>query len=275
MIKQFLEDYPPYKVYRDDTVPGNVSTLKKVAINMPCLVCKSSQTYVMTNQYAEHGRAGEYTANKIFRLVYACTHCESHRREFYVRADKDNYVAKVGQYPPWDVKGNQGIERLLGEHAVYYRRGLICESQGFGIGAFGYYRRIVEETIDALLTQIADLMTGDERTRYEGVLAKVATTRVTQEKIDLVKDLLPPILVPDGMNPLGVLHSSLSEGLHAESDEACLQTAGAVREVLTFLVHQIAISGSAKKSFTASMRKLLEKKDPPKEEKGEETKGGG
>ena len=64
------------------------------------------------------------------------------------------------------------------------------------------------------------------------------------------------------MNPLGVLHSSLSEGLHAESDEACLRIAGAIREVLIFLVHQVAVSSDAKRGFTESMRKLLGKKRP-------------
>ena len=53
------------------------------------------------------------------------------------------------------------LKDLLGEHKDYFRRGLICESQGYGIAAFAYYRRIVEETIDLLLQQISDLMSED------------------------------------------------------------------------------------------------------------------
>jgi len=64
-------------------------------------------------------------------------------------------------------------------------------------------------------------------------------TRVTQEKIDLVKDLLPTILRPGGMNPLGVLHSELSEGLHAETDANCLENVSHARDILTFLINQI------------------------------------
>jgi hypothetical protein len=62
------------------------------------------------------------------------------------------------------------------------------------------------------------------------------------------------------MNPLGVLHSALSEGLHAESDDKCLEQAAVVREVLVFLVNQVHASKASAKSFTEGMRKLLEKK---------------
>jgi hypothetical protein len=156
--------------------------------------------------------------------------------------------------------GDPLIEKLLGDHAAHYRKGLVCESQGYGIGAFGYYRRIVEEIIDELLAEISQLMTGEELKQFEGALAQTRQTIVAQEKIELVKDLLPPLLRPDGMNPLSVLHASLSAGLHAESDEACLEQAAIIREVLLFLVHQVAASRAAAKSFTNGMRKLLEKK---------------
>jgi len=95
---------------------------------------------------------------------------------------------------------------------------------------------------------------------YQKALEETQKTIVAQEKIKLVKDLLPPILRPDGMNPLAVLHSSLSEGLHASSDDACLDVAATCRQVLLFLVNQIATSKAASKSFTESMKKLLEKK---------------
>ena len=136
----------------------------------------------------------------------------------------------------------------------------MCESQGYGIGAFGYYRRIVEETIDELLSEIAQLMNGQELQKFQQALEQTKKTIVAQEKIELVKDLLPPILRPDNMNPLSVLHSSLSEGLHAESDEVCMEQAAIVREVLVFLVNQVAASRNASKTFTDGMRKLLEKK---------------
>jgi hypothetical protein len=167
---------------------------------------------------------------------------------------------KVGQFPAWDIEGDPNIERLLGPRSDYYSKGLICESQSYGIGAFGYYRRIVEEIIDELLDEISCLLVDAELAKYQEALQQTKRTVGAQEKIDLVKDLLPPILRPNGMNPLATLHSALSEGLHADSDEACLEYAGTCREVLVFLVTQVAATGAASRSFTESMRKLLERK---------------
>lgn len=149
---------------------------------------------------------------------------------------------------------------MLGDHADYYKKGLICESQSYGIGAFSYYRRVVEEIIDELLNEIADLMTGEERDRYLEALEQTKKTKITHDKIDLVKDLLPPILRPNEMNPLSVLHDVLSQGLHRESDEHCIELAMTVREALVFLVNQVAASRAAAASFTESMRKLLDRR---------------
>lgn len=195
------------------------------------------------------------------RVAYLCTACRKFLRSYFIKIDQEmTYVMKVGQEPPWDIAIERDLERSLGEHTENYKKGLICESQGYGIGAFAYYRRIVEDIIDQLLNEISGLMAGVEREQYLHALEKTQKTRVAQEKIDLVKDLLPPILRPDDMNPLAVLHGVLSEGLHAESDERCLELAMQVKEVLVFLVNRIIATKVTSRAFTNSMRKILARK---------------
>ena len=121
-------------------------------------------------------------------------------------------------------------------------------------------RRIVEEVIDSLLTDVSSLLDTEQRQIYEEALSSVKSTRITSEKIELVQDLLPPVLRPDNMNPLALLHGVLSEGLHAESDERCLALAVEVREILVFLAFQVAESKLAARSFTTRMHSLLDKK---------------
>jgi hypothetical protein len=262
--KTFLENYPLYRKFRVDTLPSTLDKWPTAGINMSCSACKSNQTFVMTNSYYENLSYSNYPSDGVnVRLVYVCTHCQKFERLFHVKAGKEKqggWYMKIGQFPAWQVSGDQNIERLLGGHASYYKKGLICESQGYGIGAFSYYRRIVEETIDELLDEIADLLLGEELDVYRLALEETKKTIVTAEKIELVKDLLPTILRPDGMNPLAALHSVLSEGLHAQSDEDCLDLAENCREILVFLVNQVAASKQTAKAFTASMRKLLDKK---------------
>ncbi len=260
--KEFLESYPLYRKFKVDRLPSQMNSFPKVQINMGCPTCKSNQTFVMTNDLYENCQYSNYpSAGVAFRMVYMCTHCQKFERLFFVKIDEDKkWIMKIGQFPAWEIIGEPNIERLLCEHSSYYNKGLVCESQGYGIGAYGYYRRIVEKTIDLLLSEVSELLTGNDLEIYKVALAKTKETIVTQEKIEIVKDLLPPILRPDGMNPLSVLHSTLSAGLHAESDEICLEYAQACREILVFLVNQIAASKSSSRDFTKSMRKLLDKK---------------
>lgn len=264
--KKFLEEYSLYRKFKIEQLPSTTDQLPVIQINMECPKCNSNQTFVMTNKYHENCEYTNFPVEGIvFRMVYLCVHCQKFKRVFYIKVDeKKQWLMKVGQYPSWEIRGDINIEKLLGEHSGYYRKGLVCESQGYGIGAFGYYRRIVEEIIDGLLEEIAELLSDADLSQYQDALSKTKETIVTQEKIELVKDLLPPILRPEGMNPLSALHSALSQGLHAESDEECLELAEHCREILIFLVNQVAASKAASKGFTASMRKLLDKKSKKK-----------
>lgn len=260
MNKEFLEEYPLFKKYKHK-VKECLHLIPVVPINMSCNVCCDSQTFNMINKYDKSVFSDTMSGDQKVILIYQCQSCRKFERLFIVYISPDlDYVYKFGQYPAWEIKLDNDLEKLLGKHAHIYRKGLICESQGYGIGAFAYYRRITEEIIDDLLDSIYDLIEEGQKGEYKTALEKTKNTRVTQEKINIVKDLLPSILRPDGMNPLGVLHSELSKGLHAETDEACLEIAGHIRSILIFLINQIIQSKESAKVFTESMRSLLSKK---------------
>lgn len=263
--KEFLEEYPLFRKLKAK-FPETLNNYPIVPINMKCNVCDSMQTFNMINNYSESYGYKDYPANNtLVRLDYLCQSCKRFHRQFnlYINEALDA-VYKVGQYPEWEIRIDKNLEKTLGKHASTYKKGLVCESQGYGIGAFAYYRRITEQIIDELLDSINDLIDEVNREKYRIALEQTKKTRVTQEKIDLVKDLLPSILRPHNMNPLGILHSELSEGLHAETDENCLEIATHFREILTFLVNQIIQSKSSATKFTESMKAILDKKTMPK-----------
>ncbi len=281
--KKFLEEYPLYKKFvtdrefylsYDHTYLRN-NKVPKPAIHMYCKVCGSEQTFNMINEYYKNSAdANEAIHGEIKELRYVCSDCNEGLIVFLIhfgveKKNKDKsliYLEKVGQIPAWSIKMDKELEKLLGEHADYYKKGLINESQGYGIGAHAYFRRITEDIIDELLDSIYELIEQEEKEKYKQALDKTKTTRIAQEKIDLVKDLLPNSLKPDGVNPLGVIHSALSKGLHELSDEECMAQAELIRDSLVFLINQIVRSKSSSKSFTESMRKLLGKKTETKKE---------
>lgn len=259
--KEFLEKFPLYRKF-DIDLPLLTDQVEKVTIKMWCPTCKSDQTFLMVNEYWERFDHVNYPLQAIdLRLDYACAHCQEFHRIFFIKIDaKRQSIIKIGQYPAWDIESDEYIDSLLGKKAELYKKGLICESQGYGIAAFAYYRRIVEEVIDSLLEEIKDLIEGEEKEKYLAALKQTKETPIAANKIALVKDLLPPILRPEGMNPLNTLYSILSGGLHTQSEDECLDIAMQIREVLSYMVSQVASTRQASKSFTASMRSLLEKK---------------
>jgi len=173
-------------------------------------------------------------------------------------------MKKVGQYPAWSIEPDKRLKKLLGEHGDYYKNGLTCESQSYGIGAYAYFRRITEDVIDNLLESITGLIEPSEKKKYEEALKKTKKTKVAEEKIDLVKDLLPASLRPGNINPLKTLYSALSLGLHEQTDEECMKQAEIIRRALVYLVNQIMRTKEDKKIFTEGMKKLLGKQSNPR-----------
>ena len=86
--------------------------------------------------------------------------------------------------------------------------------------------------------------------------------------IDDVKDAIPPVLRISGHNPLTLLHSALSQGLHARTDQECLEIAGSIRVVLTELAERIGQVLKDQAELNAAVTRLL--KPPAANELGSE-----
>lgn len=271
LTAEFFEKYPLYRKYKLQQLPDDVQKLKLPAIRAFCPVCQSENTFAgklsLTGKHKNNvpRQAGPAIAGKVTSAQYFCASCDDYSQFFQLFFDENlSFVMKTGQFPAWSISVEKNLSTILGEYEDIYRKGLICEGQGYGIGAYAYYRRIIESIIDELLNLIHDLLDESDKALYEQALRETQEGIVAQEKIALVKDLLPKSLRPSNMNPLNLLYDRLSEGIHAMTDEECLEIASDIREVLIYLVEQISVSVQAKNSscrFTESMRKLLERKN--------------
>jgi len=265
--KEFLETYPLYRKL-ELAIQPTLDRIPSPSINGICDHCNSLQTFRQTNKWYELTENSNYpSGGQVVRAEYICHGCARFLWTFYLRfGDNCDSVTKVGQWPAWTITVDVGLAKLLGEHATSYRKGLVCESQSYGIGAFAYYRRIGEQLIDRLLDEIEDLIPESDKFRYSTLLSATKRTNVAQDKIALVKDLLPPILRVGegcGVDLLSLLHWRLSVGLHGQSDEHCLENAEYIRVVLELLVNQIMQAKESAKTFTTGMRKLLNRKSKP------------
>lgn len=282
--KELLEDYQLYRK-KQIRLPRNRGNWPQPAVVAHCDECKSVQTFNMLNAYDQYDEADVLTRvaasqwrspSHVVRLVYGCASCNKGRRFYLVmvlqappratggvappETSTDAKVMKVGQYPPFDITPDRGVAAKLGEQEEVFKKGLICESQGYGIGAYSYYRRIVETIIDRLLDDIAESVPQEDYDEFAAAVERAKKSKAAADKIEIVKDLLPANLRPGGANPLTLLHSALSKGLHSLSDEDCLERAVSIRKVLVFLVHQINEAQEAAQVFSTHIKKLLDEK---------------
>lgn len=155
-------------------------------------------------------------------------------------------VRKVGQSPAWSVATPPEIAvTLQGQSLEFYRRGVLCMSQGFGLGAVAYFRRVVEDATNTILGLVEEAARLEGNTAALAAIAEAKTSRRADEKLKQIADALPPSLRVGGHNPLSILHDAYSRGVHAEADSECEAIALRFRASLDFALGGIARSAPA------------------------------
>jgi len=122
-----------------------------------------------------------------------------------------------------------------------FLKGRRCENQGLGIGAFSYYRRVVEHQkgriIDEVIKVSGKIGAPEETLK---LLREARNETKFSKSVSLIKDAIPQALLISGHNPLTLLHNALSAGLHEDTDDGCLSLAQAVRVVLVDLSERLS-----------------------------------
>jgi hypothetical protein len=231
--------------------------------------CKENQVYVSEKGW------------HLGFLTYLCRNCQKTLKYYALSVNRhsDNSpgrVYKVGEIPVFGPPVPSRVITLIGPDRELFLLGRRSENHGLGIGAFAYYRRVVENQKGRIIGEIAkvaqklgasaEVMRDFERAANE--------TQFTSA-IDDIKDGLPTVLMIDGHNPLTLMHKALSEGLHAKDDKTCLELSESIRVVLTELAERISTVLKDHQELKAAVSKLLNRKvaqAPPRNDSPEETK---
>lgn len=149
------------------------------------------------------------------------------------------YVQKVGQYPAYDVGLNSTLKKYLNkEDQINYKRALTCLSISYGVGAYAYFRRVIENEIKRIIQDISQL-------DFAGAL-DVRKALVTFEKdhqmsklIDVLNKHLPLSLQELGGNPIRLLYEQLSGGIHEYSDEECIEKSRSIDTIFNYVIKKV------------------------------------
>ena len=205
-------------------------------------------------------------------LNYVCKNCDSTTKVYaiaiFAAKDTKNWKTyKFGEMPPFGPLTPAKVIELIGPDKNLFLLGRRAENQGMGIGAFTYYRRVVENQKNRILNEIIRVSKKihvDPKliTTMEGALEETQFSKA----ITSVREAIPPVLLINGFNPLTLLHSALSEGLHAQSDNECLELAKSIRVLLTELADRLQQALKEETELQNAVNRLLQAKSIKKNE---------
>ncbi len=212
--------------------------------------------YFQANGVSRRETLNKFVNGKTYHFLYDCQSCNEHQYNFLVTFSYGK-IHKSGQEPSFGINIEKGISKKLGDElAKHYKNGKICELHGLGIAAMAYYRRVVEDKIYSLLEEIATFVEESRKTDYLNVVEKVRSSHKFEEKADLLKDVMPPVLTSPEGNYVKLLFSKVSEGLHSKSDEECLKSAHDISLLLESIIHIINTQANAQKSLAEISKRL-------------------
>jgi hypothetical protein len=261
----FLEGVPPSqpKLIADLFVPErHFFNLVTPQLLLHC-------TSEMCNGPRAHRRVGNEPSvvkpepTKDVFLKYICSNCRTKHKLFSLHISlidegPTGTAYKFGELPPFGPITPTRLLKLLGDQREFFLKGRRCENQGLGIGAFGYYRRVVEHQKGRIIDEIIKVSEKLGATPDAlKLLAEARSETQFSKSVAMIKDGLPQALLINGHNPLTLLHNALSAGLHEQTDEVCLELAQAVRVVLVDLSERLSQTLKDEAELNLAVSRLL------------------
>jgi hypothetical protein len=199
-------------------------------------------------------------------ITYVCNNCRITKKVYAIwilspKADGVAEMLKLGEYPAFALTLPSKLISMIGPERDYLLKGRRAESQGLGIGAFAYYRRVVENQKARIIDEM--IKAAERLSATKDVLEELRQAKSEDRFIDSlkpVKHALPQGLQIKGHNPLELLHAALSEGLHELSDEDCLSRATNIRLVMMALAERLSSALEDNVELDKAVAELVKKK---------------
>lgn len=150
------------------------------------------------------------------------------------------------------------LTRLFGKDRELFLKGRQCENHALGIGAFVYYRRVVESHKNQILDEVIKVSRKIGAPAVMVQVLEAAKEEVQFSKaIASVKDAIPQALLINGHNPLTLLHTALSGGVHEMTDQECMELAHTVRVVLAELAERLGQALKDEAELNTAINRLM------------------
>lgn len=202
----------------------------------------------------------------IYRHDYKCRNCGQTTVNYcfiWQERNSNNIFIKVGQYPELEERVPDTLKQALDDDDLkLYKNALRMRNFNLGVAAVAYMRRVVENRMNDMLEILHDAaITHDAPGELISRHRETKEDRRFSVKVDYAGDLLPASLRPSGKpNPMAVLHELASDGLHAKSDEECVDIFDACRRTFEYVFGKLRVETEDAKTFIKEMSALTEKR---------------
>lgn len=271
-VSDFLESTPPNRVSHISDLSEhkfvngywrNILNTPDIQLHCPSDSCNGVRFFRCISEKAEVLK----TEYRFIYLTYKCSNCQTDQKTYSIAARIDENekptgeLYKFGELPTFGPPTPARLVKLVGPDRESFLKGRRCENQGLGIGAFIYYRRVVENQKNRILEEIIKVSEklGAPKVKIETLKAAVSETQFSKA-LDMAKDVIPESLLINGHSPILLLHSALSEGVHALSDEDCLELASSIRIVLGELSERLSQALKDEAELTKALSTLMNHK---------------
>lgn len=227
------------------------------------LFCPAPECLGLRNFDAE-SKEERVSGNCSFVLVYKCRDCRQSIKLFAVVVtplavgQATGVITKIGELPLFGVQVTSDLLALTGSDRDLFIKGRRSENQGLGIGALTYYRRVID---DRRLKLFGELAKAAARLGDTGLVPALQKAAEENAALKEVNPAVPERLLIKGENPLTLLYRATSEGIHALSDEECLERASDIRLVLSELSDRLAQILKDHKELDRAVERLRERRD--------------
>lgn len=272
---EFLQEHPPGAIVRVTGASESSERSNALYVALPelQLYCPrdtcNAYMFFASDSYAPDL---EQNQRRLVYLTYLCRNCQKYSKTFSVAvlmlAPDLAEVYKFGEFPHFGPPVPPRVLRLIQPDREFFLSGRRCENQGLGIGAFAYYRRVVENQWRRLIDEILRVAKGSGAPAATvSALEEARNEQQFSKAVKCIKDAIPSALLINGHNPLVLLHAALSQGVHDLPDKDCLSLATSIRAVLVELAEKLGQALKDDRELDEAVKRLLQaKSDKTKKE---------
>lgn len=277
-LSEFLQSTPPnqWRYISNLSGPQNIGPhpnssrgLNKPELKLHCSddSCNGVRFFRCTGVYVCPGPHLRTDTQNYLYISYQCSNCQITQKVYSLAVilltGEQSYemCCKLGEIPPYGPPLPSRLIKLIDPDRDIFLKGYECENQGLGIGAFTYYRRVVENQKNRILAEIVKVSEkiGVPQDKIDTLRKAIKETRFSKA-LEMAKDVMPESLLIDGHSPIRLLHRALSRGVHELSDEECLKFANSIRLVLGELSERLSAVLKDKAELTEAVSTLMHHK---------------